>query len=178
MCSSISVTISSISWRSDLCREKSPMIISRRGSPPVKICNGRISRSLILSPLTIRHRHRHSPVSNGSRRKILNNSKNGSLASSNPLKRLVAVASSVISGSDCNTLRSFQPKSSSTSSQSACRFSTIRTSCLPSRSTVSRTAARARSSRSPPCHSAARAACMACSSRENWGFCATCSHAR
>ena len=97
---------------------------------------------------------------------IRNSSKKGSFASSSPVKRLVAVASRMIRGSDCNVLRSFHPKSSSTSPHSVCRFSTIRTICFPSdRSLPGR-----QHERAPPVPSratrAARSACVSLSSRE------------
>ena len=99
-----------------------------------------------------------------------NSSKNGCVASSSPLNRLVAVASSMILGSDCSVWRSCQPKFLSTSLFRACRFSTMRTSFRPIRSAASRKAARAYPSMFVSRHRAARSTCVARSSLNNSGL--------
>ena len=178
VCSSINVTSSSINWRKDRCCPNPATITRRRGLPPVRISSGRISRLLTVSPLITCHRSRHSSVDNGSSSTRRNSSKNGSCASSSPLKRLMAVASSIIWGSDCRTPRSFQPKSPSTSLQSDCRFSTMSTSFFPSRSAASRTAARVCSSSVCSPQRPARAVCVSRNSRANSGLRASLSLAR
>ena len=150
----------------------------RRGLPPVRISSGLISCSLAASPLTTCHRRRHSSVASGSKETIRNSSKNGCSASSRLLKRLVAVASSMIWGSDCNAPRNSQPKFLSTFPQSACRFSTMRTSFLPSRAAASKTAARPRSARASSCQRVVRSACVSRKSPASVGSCLALSRAR
>ena len=145
-------------------------MINRRGLPPVRIRSGLISRCVCASPLAMVQRRRHSSVSSGSRATMRNSSKNGCAASSSPLNRLVAVASSITWGSDCSVFRSCQPKSSSTSLHRACRFSTMRTSFRPMPAAASRTAARAHSSMFVSRHRAVRSACVEKSSRDNSGL--------
>ena len=178
MCSSINFTSSSINWRKERCCAKPATMTRRRGLPPVRISSGLISRSLTVSPLTTCHKRRHSSVASGSRATIRNSSKNGCSASSSPLNRLVAVASNMIWGSDCNEPRSSQPKSLSTFPQSACRFSTMRTSFLPSRSAASKTAARTRSASVSSCQRLVKSACVSRNSPASEGSCLVLSRAR